>query len=89
MVEYMFDPEPEVWGQGIGSDLLAVCVESLRELGYAEAVLWVATENRRARRFYEREGWHSDGASKVEVLEGVEVSEVRYWRWLRSDSSRE
>ncbi len=63
----------------------AVCVESLRELGYAEAILWVATENRRARRFYEREGWHFDGASKVEVMEGVEVSEVRYCRLLRSE----
>lgn len=77
--------EPEVWGQGIGSKLLAVCVESLVGLGYLEAVLWVGAENRRARRFYEREGWHFDGAEKVEIMEGVEVSEIRYRRLLRED----
>ena len=45
---------------------------------YAEATLWVLEDNPRARRFYERAGWHPDGARKAEERWGVRAPEVRY-----------
>lgn len=74
--------EQEAWGTGAGPALFDECVDTLIELGYANAVLWVATDNARGRRFYEREGWSPDGASRVDVLEGAEIDEVRYRRSL-------
>lgn len=35
-------------------------------------------DNPRARRFYEREGWHADGETKEDELVGVTVREVLY-----------
>jgi RimJ/RimL family protein N-acetyltransferase len=67
---------PGAWGTGAGLALMEEGVGWLRE-HYTEAVLWVATENPRARRFYERYGWAVDG-TRTDVVEGVEVPEVRY-----------
>ncbi len=84
------DPPPEmgevvliytveaVWGTGVGSKLMAKCVESLLDLGFVEAILWVATENARARRFYEREGWQLTGLTRVEELDGNRIPESQY-----------
>ena len=74
--------EQHAWGTGAGPALFAECVSTLVDRGYANAVLWVAAGNARARRFYEREGWSADGASRVDVLEGAEIDEVRYRRSL-------
>ena len=49
---------------------------------YRHAVLWVLDGNRRARRFYEREGWAFDGATKVDDRFGPGVRELRYGRPL-------
>lgn len=76
----LINVEPRAWGQGVGMELLSGCCEALAELGYAEAVLWVARENARARRFYEREGWRPDGAKRVEVIAGATVVDARYRR---------
>lgn len=70
---------PSSWGSGAGTALLQECVKSLALLGFEEAILWVARDNARARRFYEREGWMADGASKADdVGGGTLVHEVRY-----------
>ena len=69
---------PNAWGTGAGLALMGEAVAWLRER-WREAVLWVARENPRARRFYERYGWEADGAAKVdEVAPGARVAEVRY-----------
>lgn len=75
--------DPEFARRGIGGRLLARAVSSLRDEGYRAATLWVVAENRRARRFYERLGWHVDGATRRELLavegeEGDDVQVVRY-----------
>ena len=51
---------PAEWGRGAGP---AVHDEAVRLLGTmgAGARLWVLEANERARRFYERRGWHPDG----------------------------
>jgi ribosomal protein S18 acetylase RimI-like enzyme len=69
---------PDCWDNGIGWDLLTRAEGELRERGYAEAVLWVLADNQRARAFYERAGWRSDGGTKQDTFGGAEVTEVRY-----------
>ncbi|NNF69815.1 MAG: GNAT family N-acetyltransferase [Acidimicrobiia bacterium] len=78
----MINTAPSAWGTGAGTALLAGCVDGLTQLGFAEAVLWVAADNARARRFYEREGWRTDGASKSDDFGGTIVEELRYRRSL-------
>lgn len=73
---------PIAWGTGAGTALLAECEASLAACGYAEAILWVATGNARARRFYEREGWSDDGGTRTEEVDGAVVDETRYRKAL-------
>jgi GNAT superfamily N-acetyltransferase len=48
--------------RGAGSALMSLACATLRSQGYAFATLWVlASDTRRARPFYERLGWRSDG----------------------------
>jgi ribosomal protein S18 acetylase RimI-like enzyme len=69
---------PAAWGTGAGRALMDAGAAWLKER-WSEAVLWVAEENPRARRFYERYGWALDGGRKVdEVAPGAVVAEVRY-----------
>ena len=68
---------PDDWGTGAGTALMEAARSALRE-AYPTSVLWVLADNPRARRFYEREGWQLDAASKTDQFLGVEVTEVRY-----------
>ncbi|CAN5175634.1 GNAT family N-acetyltransferase [soil metagenome] len=79
---YVLNVHPDAWGTGTGTALLRAATDALRDAGFAAAVLWVHPDNARARRFYEREGWRDDGASRVEDVLGVEVPEVRHRRTL-------
>jgi GNAT superfamily N-acetyltransferase len=75
--------DPEHWGTGVGRELIAAGEKRLRELGHANAILWVLEDNPRARRFYERAGWHHDGATRpIEIFE-LKVLEVRYRKELQ------
>ena len=49
------------WGSGLAAELLAWAVEGMRDSGFAEAQLWTPRDHARARAFYEREGWRTDG----------------------------
>jgi len=69
---------PGAWGTGVASTLLRAAIDSVGE-DAEEAFLWVGAENVRARRFYEREGWSPDGASRTSPLG---PSELRYRRLL-------
>jgi ribosomal protein S18 acetylase RimI-like enzyme len=75
---YAIYVSPDCWDRGVGRKLLAHAEKDLIDLGYGEAVLWVLAGNQRARAFYERAGWHSDGATKRATFGGREVEEVRY-----------
>ncbi|MGI8794571.1 MAG: GNAT family N-acetyltransferase [Acidimicrobiales bacterium] len=77
---YAINLDPDSWGKGTGRRLLQAATRALEERGYPELVLWVVPENVRARALYESEGWTADGATKVDNLLGVTVSEVRYVR---------
>lgn len=70
------------WGTGIGHVLHDQAITALALQGYAEATLWVLAENVRARRFYERQLWRSDGTAKTEHRGEVVLNEVRYRKTL-------
>lgn len=68
----------EAAGQGIGRALFAHAVADLRQRGFERAILWVLSDNQRARTFYEAAGWTPDGASKTDERPGTALHEVRY-----------
>jgi ribosomal protein S18 acetylase RimI-like enzyme len=82
---FAINVDPAHWGTGAGRVLLEAAQEELARLGFAETVLWVLPANARARRFYERAGWASDGTERTLDVLGVTVPEVRYRR--RSSSA--
>ncbi len=69
---------PEAWSRGLGRALLDTAVVELGRNGFEAATLWVFRDNARARRFYERAGWASDGEAKSIEIGGVSLAEVRY-----------
>lgn len=73
---------PDAWGRGLARPLLRAGESSLVQLGYRHAVLWVVTDNIRARRFYERAGWQADGGERTDTRFGPALAELRYQRRL-------
>jgi len=73
---------PDAWRTGAGGALMTEGLERLKAAGYTEASLWVFEENSGARRFYERFGWRSDGASEIFERGGGQAIEIRYRRPL-------
>lgn len=61
---------------------MASSVDALVASGFTEATLWVLDNNSRARSFYEASGWTIDEGGKQEMIGGMTVCEVRYWRAL-------
>lgn len=64
---------PESWGTGLGKAMLE---KALAQIGSKPVFLWAFKENKRARRFYEKEGFRWDGAQRVSEFDGA--LEVRY-----------
>ncbi|MEV5797908.1 GNAT family N-acetyltransferase [Streptomyces collinus] len=77
---YAIYVDPARTGAGVGRALLAEAVGQCAR--YPRMRLWVLKENASARRFYERAGFHSDGAEEPYDVDGVPVPEVRYTRPL-------
>ncbi|MEO7663693.1 MAG: GNAT family N-acetyltransferase [Candidatus Limnocylindrales bacterium] len=72
--------DPEVRGRGLGRPLLEAAAVALRAAGFRIHVLWVLTANDPARRFYERAGFSTDGASRMLDFDGTPIQEIRYRR---------
>jgi ribosomal protein S18 acetylase RimI-like enzyme len=73
---------PAAIGGGHGQALMDAGLARLAAYGYQHVELWVHPDNVRARRFYERGGWVSDGTTQVEEVWGVELAELRMTRDL-------
>lgn len=68
---------PDAFGKGIGSALLARAVAGMRNQGFLQATLWVLEQNSRAIHFYRREGWRPDG-SRSPCFRVMNAPAVRY-----------
>ncbi|MFJ6561208.1 GNAT family N-acetyltransferase [Streptomyces sp. NPDC091412] len=73
---------PEVWGTGIGKQLMSATLMTFEKADYTQATLWVLEDNERARRFYEAAGWHADGAAVEDTTGGASLNKLRYRRAL-------
>ena len=67
---YAIYVRPDAWGTGSAWALMDAAVDWLAER-WQEAILWVAEENPRARRFYERYGWVAETTRVEEVVPGA------------------
>jgi ribosomal protein S18 acetylase RimI-like enzyme len=72
---------PARWSTGAGRALTDAALDGLRAAGYRRVVLWTLTENARARRFYAKAGFATDGAINVLPALG-KIEELRYVRDL-------
>ncbi len=79
---WMLNAHPDAFGTGAATALHREALAALAGNGASAAYLWVARDNPRARRFYEREGWRADGGEKTQAFGGVDVAEVRCVRDL-------
>ena len=66
---------PVSWGTGLGHAMLT---QALKQIGDRPVYLWAFKENTRARRFYEKHGFHWDGSERVSEFDGA--LEVRYMK---------
>ena len=71
---------PESWGSGLGQAMLE---KALKQIGNGRVFLWAFKENARARRFYEKNGFHFDGSERVSEFDGA--VEVRYEREIHHE----
>lgn len=67
---------PHLRGRGHGRALLAHAFAEFKKRGFRAVTLWVLTENKDARGFYEKVGFWNDGGTKH--YPGTEVPEARY-----------
>ncbi|MDL5206064.1 GNAT family N-acetyltransferase [Streptomyces sp. ALI-76-A] len=73
---------PELWGTGIGKQLMLATLTTLGQADYTQATLWVLEDNERARRFYEAAGWGADGTAVEDSTGGASLNKLRYRRRL-------
>ena len=71
---------PEYFGKGIGRALIGQDAAFLESQGFSKIYLWVLEENRRARDFYERNGFRPNGDSIRQRIGGKDLTELRYIR---------
>lgn len=71
--------DPPAQGAGVGRALLGAADARLRELGFAEAVLWVFEENGMARELYERRGWVLEPAALAGSEASARAGAVEAW----------
>jgi ribosomal protein S18 acetylase RimI-like enzyme len=79
---YALYVDPARHQAGAGRLLMAEARRRLVDLGIEEAVLWVLQGNDRAARFYEREGWKPDGATREENPYDIVSNVSRFRRRL-------
>lgn len=65
------------WGTGLAGRLLAMAVEEAIAEGYEAMRLSTPAGQARARRFYEREGWATDGEPRFEPMLALDLVEYR------------
>jgi GNAT superfamily N-acetyltransferase len=77
--------DPDYWGRRMGAALESAARDSMLQLGFRSAILWLLAGNVRAIGFYESRGWQSDGTSRQAEVWGISVAESRFARGLLSN----
>ena len=77
---WMLFVRPPWWGSGLAARLNALAVQEATSRGYTAMRLHTPAGNARARAFYEREGWTTDGVLIPEPMLGLDL--VQYGRDL-------
>ena len=65
------------WGSGLATTLLRTAEDDARTSGFGAVRLFVAEHQARARRFYEREGWHAVTEPYFDPIPGLPMVEYR------------
>ena len=73
---------PEYFGRGYGAPLLAHAMAGLKETGYDNVYLWVLEDNKRARAFYEKNGFSQTPDRLTLDIGGKNLTDIRYIRTL-------
>lgn len=68
---------PSFIGKGYGNIILRWLLKYTQSAGYKNIIVWVLTENVRARKAYERVGFQKDKV-KLVTIGGAELRETRY-----------
>ena len=71
----------EYWGKGYGREMMDFSLSELKRMGHDEVLLWVLEANNRARLFYEKCGFASDGTHKEINIDALHTH-MRYVRSL-------
>ena len=62
---------PNVWGKGVSAALMERALADIKAAGYSVVYVWPFAENHRARRFYEKQGFHPSG--QIRMGDAVEM----------------
>jgi RimJ/RimL family protein N-acetyltransferase len=65
----------EYWGSGLAAQLNAIGRDDMVQRGFSAGRLLVARGHKRARAFYEREGWRATGEYETSGELGLELAE--------------
>ena len=68
----------EYWGTGLATELHGAAIVAARERGFSQMRLYTPTQQARARRFYEREGWKQAGDEFHAPGPDLVIVEYRY-----------
>ena len=70
--------EPEYVGMHLGSELIHAALNDLRHSQFRQCTVWFLAGNDQAQAFYERIGFIKDNVEKHEMLNGIEMHQIRY-----------
>src|ERR1044071_5339766 len=59
--------DPDAWGAGVGRAVIDRARAALAAAGVTEAHVWMLVGNARAERFYQRDGWTTDGTRRSDT----------------------
>lgn len=69
---------PDYFGKGFARPLFEVAVKELCNKGFNCQYLWVLTDNIRARRFYEKNGFHNNEETRQITISDKSLQETKY-----------
>lgn len=73
---------PEYFGEGYAEPLFSYVINNLLEKGYSRIYLWVLERNIRARKFYEKYGFHKNGDTLQMEISGEKLTDIKYIKSL-------